>query len=166
MSKRTVLYLLFVSILLVSTSVMIYLHTLQDIREGLMETLKTLDVYSVNTRLNDNLVTLNVSIKLENKAKYTVTVDSIQMKVYVDNIQVGSANPYNQPISFDVAPGEKCIIFFTCSSINRNIMKIMNKGSYVFCGNGTVKGHVSYYFITVSHVQLFNVMKTISGVKP
>jgi hypothetical protein len=132
-----------------------------------MDTLKTLDIYSVNTLLNGNLVIMNVSIELENKAKYTVTVDSIQMKVYVDNIHVGSANPYNQPISFDVAPGEKCIIFFTCPSINRNIMEILNRDSYVICGNGTVKGHASYYFITVSHVQLFNIMKTISkGVKP
>lgn len=128
-----------------------------------METLNTLDINSIDATLTTNLriIMLNISLKIENRAKYTVTVDFIKMNVYINNILVGSANPYNQPIIFSILPGEECIMSFTCSTSNQNVIEVIKKGNYIVYGNGTIRGHISYHFIYVSLTQQFNVLYEI-----
>ncbi|MEM2702991.1 MAG: hypothetical protein QXR45_07500 [Candidatus Bathyarchaeia archaeon] len=166
MSKRkNTALLLFAFVALILTSLIItYQHVLQSIREDLIETLDTLEIEYVDTTLkvNSRIIMLNISIKIENRAKYTVIVDSIKMNVYINNIFVSAANPYSQSTVFSILPGEKSTMVFICSTSNQHVMEMIRKGNCILYGNGTISGHISHLFFFISYIKQFSFLYEIS----
>ncbi|MGF3572882.1 MAG: hypothetical protein ACQXXG_05605 [Candidatus Bathyarchaeia archaeon] len=166
MSKKRILAYLLFALIALTIFVMVYFYILGNTLQSLIDTLKTLDIYSVeaiSSTVNPPYIVLNLSLILENRARYTVTVDSIQMKVYISNTYLGSVNPYKQITSFNIPPNEKCLVSFTCTSNNQKIIEVASSGKYIIYGNGTIMGRIShYFFISVSYTHQFSVEKSIS----
>jgi len=167
MNKRQLKLIITILITFLSTLtlIIVYLKILDTLHENLTNTLETFDIHSAQIiDLNNNppLVKLNVSFVLENEGKYSVTINLIQAKLYINNEYLDSLNPYTQITSFDVPAGEQFIIFVTCKSNKQKIIEIIiNDRDPTLSGNGTIMGHASYFFIRTVYTRQFHIEKTI-----
>lgn len=158
---KLILALFTILFLLAVTFTVVYIIVSNELKESLINTLETFDIYSVH--LIDDLreIRLNVSFCLENNEKYAVVIDLIQARLYINNEYFGSLNPYGQITSFEVSTGEKCIISVIVRSASQKMIEIIKNENHVLILNGTIMGHASFFLFRTTYKRQFQIEKAI-----
>lgn len=152
------------AILLIAAFAIIHLNASAILHEGLARSLETFEFYSVSIvseTLSPLSVDLNISFVLKSLADFSITIESINIPLYINNNTIGPITSLTEDLTF-VLPARRNVTFYAIRRVTKSeIIESIKNPPFLFSSNATIKGCASYLLATESHTHLHSISQTV-----
>jgi hypothetical protein len=153
-----------ITVLLIAVFAVVYLNTSANLHSGLAQSLKTFQFYSIsiaNETVIPPSIDLNISFFIRNLADFAITVDSVNVLMYINNETIGTVAPVGKGLTFVVPPGENVTPYSLLRITKSEILDDLKNPPYLFRANGTISAYAQFLFVTESNSRVISVSQIV-----